>query len=644
MSNNEQYIRTCFEEMLSCFRDKRPQKALFTTFNFNPSFFENNILPMVCGLSLDEIKTGGATKRTVNELLSQIQVVVACDRTCFPGKKGPYNYGQFAVGVDNGRFHPKVILLQGVSEDNDSVCCFSIASANLSYSGWASNREAIAWSHMSGQHVDEIIALVKWLLVQAKATFSIVPESTKEEGDIRNSLQKMIEFLESFRHTKIDAAPQLRISIPGDNKSSIFSQVFGDESWSKVSIYSPYWGSTQELFSSIKSNSINLVLTRDSLGNTNFPWSEINYPNISYFEDSIRFTHAKTYLLEGRLGIRLCIGSANFSSAALGKPKAMSGEIGTPKNVEAVLVFTENSGNTHAFRAKQELKIEPSKTHKGEPDANEGAPPLPPFSIDVVYDWNTSKLHWKFIPIRRNVINATLNAADLKIDLLNPQNFAEIVPIKKLYRTFKVDFEENGMASEYSGIIYQVNAKEYNLDYHPRPKMRDILDMMLALRPSMSEEERKRLERRYDQDYGGEGDEVDLDGVEKHSQFDYFRMYQALYRFRKKLCTENQVDLIHAPTGVSARRLFDSVLYKETEAPAEIVNNYLLFSELLDIVNNKNAEAEWIEELKEALKQTRCKVRQILIESPQGLPGDSKNNAGKFLNWFEKERAEAWVR
>ena len=67
-------------------------------------------MPLVGGMNAEDLKNNQVFKRTVNESLQNIKVVVACDRNSKPGPKGNFNYGLINTGTENGFLHSKIIL------------------------------------------------------------------------------------------------------------------------------------------------------------------------------------------------------------------------------------------------------------------------------------------------------------------------------------------------------------------------------------------------------------------------------------------------------------------------------------------------------------------------------------------------------
>ena len=108
----------------------------------------------------------------------------------------------------------------------------------------------------------------------------------------------------------------------------------------------------------------------------------VNY--LRFAQDDTRYTHAKAILFTNRRKTVLCIGSANFTTAAL-----LHGT-GPLSNIEAMLRY-EIAGVdpwTGLFAPLDASAL----TNDADPD--EGAPALPEFDADVVYDWLRQEFRW----------------------------------------------------------------------------------------------------------------------------------------------------------------------------------------------------------------------------------------------------------
>ena len=121
-------------------RFKSIESAIFTTFSFNPDFFENNVLPTLFGI---EDSGEGRRRVLVNNHLLKTDVCVLYDGSTRPKGSGRYRYQSGGVFLSNRFFHPKLTVIAGRLEDQRPWIYLTAASANLTLSGWGKNQEVI---------------------------------------------------------------------------------------------------------------------------------------------------------------------------------------------------------------------------------------------------------------------------------------------------------------------------------------------------------------------------------------------------------------------------------------------------------------------------------------------------------------------
>ena len=137
-------------------RGRRLRSAVFTTFNFDPGFFELQVLPLLFSQSFSQ-----ADKVRLLQLEDALRNVdhltVYYDRGALSQDAEParLDYGRVDVRRRTGVFHPKLafLLLDEPEEINDAdgvyqslvVACLS---ANLSRAGW--------WENVECAHIEEI--------------------------------------------------------------------------------------------------------------------------------------------------------------------------------------------------------------------------------------------------------------------------------------------------------------------------------------------------------------------------------------------------------------------------------------------------------------------------------------------------------
>lgn len=152
--------RVLSEEISSAINGRRVVAAVFTTYTFDPAFFELDILPL---LFESRIRGGFSHVEKVRRvqledcLRDMAEIAVLYDRSGLVGNAGPasLDFRRIDVGRRTGVFHPKLVLvlvenpLSDGSEPTQSLIVATL-SANLTRSGW--------WENLEAGHVEVIDA------------------------------------------------------------------------------------------------------------------------------------------------------------------------------------------------------------------------------------------------------------------------------------------------------------------------------------------------------------------------------------------------------------------------------------------------------------------------------------------------------
>lgn len=138
-------------------KGRRLVTALFTTFTFEPSFFEQEVLPVLFHYHFS--KRLDTRTRQLGEALTtlpqRIAVYYDAQHLPRPSERRPppsLDIARLPVRVNTGDFHPKLMLLLA-EDDEGEVLLVSTSSANLTRSGW--------WENVEACHVEEVRAGAK---------------------------------------------------------------------------------------------------------------------------------------------------------------------------------------------------------------------------------------------------------------------------------------------------------------------------------------------------------------------------------------------------------------------------------------------------------------------------------------------------
>ena len=138
-------------------KGRRVRTAVFTTYTFDPGFFENHILPILFDKPFHQVEKVRCIQME-DALRSLDEIAVYYDRSALSQEAQPaqLDFQRIDVRRATGAFHPKLIFLlvenntQGdkESEPNDHNLIVAALSANLTRAGW--------WENIETGHIDEI--------------------------------------------------------------------------------------------------------------------------------------------------------------------------------------------------------------------------------------------------------------------------------------------------------------------------------------------------------------------------------------------------------------------------------------------------------------------------------------------------------
>lgn len=640
-------VRSALEQMLSLFGDRLPSEVLFTTFTFSPRFFEGNVLPLCCGYKANELKGYAVSRQTLNQTLEGLQIAVFCDRSTQPEHKDRLRYGLLPVGLSAGRFHAKVILVHGRDSEDVEHLAVSVSSANLSFSGWCLNREVVGWAKASPQHAPELVRLLDWLRERADEAFG---EGTREDCALRHTL-------EALREGTVRAAleePDRRrncsvlVSVPqgGDSHPSLADRVSDGRRWEDVTVYSPYWQGVREIAAAFGAPKMTLVPTVDSAGQHSFPKGSLcgagggQGTSIALRKrwETDRFTHAKAYVLAGGGQTRLCIGSANCTGPAL-----LSG--GWLRNVEAMLAYDNVETGPFAdslVPLSLEDIVDPEFVQTDEP----GPPPLPPFEVIVVFDWDMSTFtcRYRVAPHRhpehvRIYIGGPLERALDKDHWEAPLSIQ--TEARRWVGSFTVCYTEGGEEMSYRGHILQVNGSDLDLGYVARPVLDRLIDELRSLGTWDKAELARRNQSEEHLVFSPEGDMEDGE----LEDFDFFAMYQAFHNLRAHLA-ENPTLNCFSQYGVhSLQRILNAVTLESSQTPRARIRRYMVLLELQRLAASRPRSDErtaFLQALEGDISELRRDIQELLVSSTSlhaALKSQrySRGAARAFERWFLKE-------
>lgn len=635
-------MREALQSVVGRFAADSERLVLCTTFNFEPRFFEDNLLPLLAGDTVADLAGVSETRHAINEELKTIRVLVVNDRSMRPEPKGDMRYGCLSVGLPKGRFHPKLILMAGTLKDTGQPGLWLlVGSGNLSLSGWARNREIVGVTPVAGQHAAELTLLLRWIQAQALAQLDGV--QGEEEGGMRQVLEKLLTCLgdETQWHRDYAGMPSLHLALPFAQRGPLLDALVAGRSWRRASVVSPFWSDVPGLLRKLGVAECQFVPSLHKTAYA-FPISTLPKPDhfsFGKFSDE-QYTHAKALLLEQADGRRvLCVGSANFTAAAL------SPVPGGMENVEAVLRYELAAGISPwpPFQPLDRALLDEvaAKVEEEQP------PALPPIDATVYYDWSKREFGGHLTVLNaQTAFNISLEVAGQSRTFTAGGTMA---PIKfhchRPQRSFIVRWQDaGGQPGSYCGVVLQINAQDDELQYQPRPRLDKVLALLRSLDPDSSDEQlRKRAARR--RGGGGDGEQNEDD-----ASYDYFGLFQATWKLRahllRRLASGEDVPAFDSTSPYCVSTLYRAITLQPAVGPSEKIGRYIQLSEVRELMETlaragvRAPEGSCCLEIGEELAALLEPIRMALAGSAsfQSMFGArAPVQVEVFLQWFHDE-------
>ncbi len=183
---------------------RRVRTAVFTTFTFDPGFFELNVLPILFDRGFHQVEK--LRRMQIEEALGSVrEVAVYYDRSALAQDATPaqLNFDRIDVARDAGHgvFHPKLVMLLvaetgenedgKVTDDQYETLIIGALSANLTRAGWWENVEAGHFEQISDRDLDDTPSPIRADVLQALRQI----RDTAAPGEEHAALDRIHTFL-----------------------------------------------------------------------------------------------------------------------------------------------------------------------------------------------------------------------------------------------------------------------------------------------------------------------------------------------------------------------------------------------------------------------------------------------------------------
>ncbi len=395
--------------------DRLVKAAVFTTYNFEPDFFELEVVPLLLPGNIQLSSHATIKLFQVREALreSAVELEVFYDlkifrenASCSPSMEYPFH----GVYRGNNAFHPKLVFILVYDEKAKNDCLLvGAGSNNLTQAGWWDNIEGVHWemvwprSTASG-FVKRLRADIEWLQTERYLV----------SDDGHSALDLVADYLDLCLDNAGTPGTEMTVPYYGIVNSSEyrgFQQFLENEARQKLATYnnwtleiiSPYFAENDhnnlhELFFDLGVRHIHLLLPNNQEGvplctseyfnyideQPNVHWADWSEPagrSLGLTGQHFRRLHAKLYHFYNKMQSWAFVGSVNFTYKAFTENIEAGYFVKLPKAGPLLKLIKDTKSFDH---------FEPPSEPAPGDEKNISSETAP--VIDLVYDWRLRTL------------------------------------------------------------------------------------------------------------------------------------------------------------------------------------------------------------------------------------------------------------
>lgn len=667
------------ERLLELIAEREVRAALFTTYTFEPDFFELEVVPLLLNQNSAYSEDDRVKRFMVRENLREadLPIDVYYDSPMFRkiGDRSPdMEYLCHGVNLGNRAFHGKVnmILVQDRDTGKESLL-LGAGSNNLSRAGWWDNIECQHWEEVSSNECS--VKLVKKILPEEIKFLNSHRELSN--NSTKAAIDRISEFLSNC-HGSNNAATvhYFGLSYPDNHHKFLAflrqrpSPIAQSDKW-RLEIISPFFADSESSkvhqdFLDMGVEEITLLLPTDDKGNALCKddyyhhiqgqehirwgeWREDAACSLGLTGDYYRPLHAKVYHFYRGHESWVFVGSVNFTYMAM------------HKNVEAGFLVQQNK-SVPLLKAFADDKVvehfaEIDEPGPGEEIDEEDGVEIP--NLFLSYDW-----------VSRRLAGRTSQHHAYEIEIVGPEGKSVIAPWALRYQESVYEGDVGALEKALrNGSLVKVrghNIKRPNKPGFPEHivllqqvgwshKPLDLPTLtatqILAIYAGMSIERRQmmlidaRIRELVLSAQGGELTIGDDDSVINQFFCEYAEIFRAFGQLRERLKSlrederYDQVDYYLTGSGVDSLPSLLSLLSREHDKNEEEKSSlspatcYLVSLSALEVYENEhfnkspNVAAE-VKKLRTGINSLKKGNRLVL---------EDNTDRKKFFDWFEDE-------
>jgi HKD family nuclease len=315
------------QQLIETIAHRKVLAAIFNTFNFQPDFFENYVLPVLVP------KLDFKNSRLYNAILWRktklppTAVYYDDGVQKMPDSQAPLQDYELCPVRLPKFFHPKANYILVENEDGTKALIILLGSNNLTRAGWCENIEVAT--------VLEVSEKANFSADFINAMIGFVQQNMEEYGNTKIAEKTILNFLKSMEINKKPASIAFYQSWQGDFETFLQRYIFDKDDIEYVEVFSPFF---QKNINSSTPISIlkkyiqkpihclipfrhvtEIQLEKEVFTNyesNNVIWCDYKNTNQSNEGFSERYNHSKVYRFKGKKANYTVIGSVNFTTNA----------------------------------------------------------------------------------------------------------------------------------------------------------------------------------------------------------------------------------------------------------------------------------------------------------------------------------------
>lgn len=654
---------------------QRVVAAVFTTYNFEPDFFEQEVIPLMLDQDVPYSADARIKRIQVREALGQagLPIEVFYDLDMFRQQQPvspAMEYLHHGIRGERSAFHAKLVfLLLEDCESGERVLQIGAGSANLTNAGWWENIECQHWERVAGGEVS------RRFLGQLRSDIDWLADRRRMVGEAPGSALTLVRsFLAECRASNTAETVSyygLRGTDLRQARRPAFMKFLMDAQGEQCSYYnhwsleiiSPYFADRADFngheffFNDLKVDQIRIFLPTNDQGEALCrkdyyermakddriewaSWAPDIGKTLGIGQVPKRKTHAKIYHFYNGQQSWAFIGSVNFTHRA------------TADNQEAGFFIKLPTGTTLLMSLKS-----PPDTWCAEEDlpaAEAGAEADRALPVILLsYDWKervlTAGVQGEqaividvLTPERRAVLRDVVASPTVRAVPCEPAALEEILR-KSGFVWVPGSWEANGASfAEHAVLVQQTNWTHKPLDL-PNLTPQEIMQIYAGLSPLRRNQVIEHLKERELRELGLAGEMAGSTGYEDQGrQFfaEYAELFHAFRNLRRQLTGYfqagqlNQLDYYLSGRGMDSLPTLLSSLY-EKDRNLEAVTIYLALLCLIQIYRYPDYAGR--SQVADLLAECTAKLDAIEESGELQLVDADPERSARFFRWYREQ-------